>query len=143
MIINALVIFFVLLGIKSIIFDKNGIENSLQWIILAFVLGYRTFEPVLGLKIHPIEIFIFASVIRIIISDAVKYRKMSKSILILGIIFFVYFFIDLLTRYNSYVLLEFKNAFILLLIFFLTQYDFHQSVYENQFEFYFYGLPIS
>ena len=143
MIINALVIFFVLLGIKSIIFDKNGIENSLLWTILAFVLGYRTFEPVLGLKIHPIEIFIFASIIRIIVSNPVKYRKMSKSILILGIIFFVYFFIDLLTRYNSYVLLEFKNAFLLLLIFFLTQYiNFHKAYLVQLLKYYLIAVSI-
>jgi len=128
LIINALVIIFVLLGIKSIIFDRNGIENSLQWIIIAFVWGYRTFEPIPGLKLHPIEIFIFASIIRIFISNAVKYRKMSISILILGIFFLIYFFIDLLTRYNSFVLLEFKNTFLLLSIFFLTQYiNFHKA----------------
>ena len=59
MIINLLVIIFTSAGAWSILFTKNGIEKSLQWIILAFILGYRTFEPMPGLKLHPIEIFIY------------------------------------------------------------------------------------
>jgi hypothetical protein len=118
--INLLVILFTLAGIRSILLTKNGLENSLQFIIFAFVLGYRTFEPFPGLKLHPIEIFIYASIIRIIMSNAVKYRKMSLGISILGIFFITYFFIDLLTRYHFVVLLEFKNAFLLIWIFFIT-----------------------
>jgi len=128
MIINGFVICFTLVGIREILFKQNGLENSLQWIILGFVLGYRTFEPVPGLKLHPIEIFIYASILRIIISGAFKYRKISIVILILGIFFIVYFFIDLLTRYHFVVLLEFKNAFLLVLIFFITQHiNFYKS----------------
>jgi len=118
--INLLIILFTLAGIRSILFMKNGIENSFQWIILGFILGYRTFEPVPGLKLHPIEIFIYASIVRIIISNAVKYRKLSLAISMLGIFFIVFFFIDLLTMYHFMVLLEFKNAFLLILIFFIT-----------------------
>ena len=122
MIINALVIIFTILGISNILLYRNGIENSLQWIIFAFVLGYRTFEPFPGLRLHPIELLVYATIIRIIISGAIKYRKMSISILILGIFFIVNFFIDLLTRYRSLVLNEFKNAFLLILVCFITQH---------------------
>jgi hypothetical protein len=122
LIINALVIIFTILGISNILLYRNGIENSLQWIIFAFVLGYRTFEPFPGLRLHPIELLVYATIIRIIISGAIKYRKMSISILILGIFFIVNFFIDLLTRYRSLVLNEFKNAFLLILVCFITQH---------------------
>ena len=118
--INLLVILFTLAGIRSILLTKNGVENSLNWIILAFVLGYRTFEPFPGLKLHPIELFIYACIIRIIISNAVKYRKMSLGISMLGIFFITYFLIDLLTGYHFMVLLEFKNSFLLIFIFFIT-----------------------
>ena len=118
--INSLVILFTIAGIRSILLTKNGLENSLQFIIFAFVLGYRTFEPFPGLKLHPIELFIYACIIRIIISNAVKYREMSLGISMLGIFFITYFFIDLLTGYHFMVLLEFKNAFLLILIFFIT-----------------------
>ena len=70
MIIKIIVIIFTLLGIKSILFDSNGIANSFRWIILAFILGYRTFTLFAGLKIHPIEIFIYSTIIRIIVSGA-------------------------------------------------------------------------
>ena len=83
MIIKLIVILFTLYGIKVILFDRNGIANSFKWIILAFILGYRTFTPFAGLKIHPIEIFIYSTIIRIIISGVPKYRDMPKSILIL------------------------------------------------------------
>ena len=126
--INLLVILFTLAGIRSILLTKNGLENSLQFIIFAFVLGYRTFEPFPGLKLHPIELFIYACIIRIIISNAVKYRKMSIGISMLGIFFITYFFIDLLTGYHFMVLLEFKNAFLLVLVFFITQHiNFHKA----------------
>jgi hypothetical protein len=118
--INLLVILFTLAGIRSILLTKNGLENSLKFIIFAFVLGYRTFEPFPGLKLHPIELFIYACIIRIIISNAVKYRHMSIGISMLGIFFIAYFFIDLLTGYHFVVLLEFKNTFLLILIFFIT-----------------------
>ena len=137
MIINALVIVFVLLGIKSIILDRNGIENSLQLIILAFILGYRTFEPIPGFKLHPIELFIYACIIRIIISNAVKYREISLGISMLGIFFIAYFFIDLLTGYHFMVLLEFKNAFLLILIFFITQHiHFSKSYFVRLLKYY-------
>jgi hypothetical protein len=45
---------------------------------------------------------------------------MSLGISILGFFFITYFFIDLLTGYHFMVLLEFKNAFLLILIFFIT-----------------------
>ena len=118
--INLLVILFTLAGIRSILLTKNGLENSFQWIILGFVLGYRTFEPVPGLKLHPIELFIYACIIRIIISNAVKYRQIPIGISMLSIFFIAYFFIDLLTGYHFMVLLEFKNTFLLILIFFIT-----------------------
>jgi hypothetical protein len=120
--INSLVILFTLVGIRSILLTKNGLENSLNWIIFGFILGYRTFEPFPGLKLHPIELFIYACIIRIIISNAVKYRKMSIGISMLGIFFITYFFIDLLTGYYFMALLEFKNAFLLIFIFFITQH---------------------
>lgn len=122
MIIKLFVIFFTLFGIKGILFDNNGIANSFKWIIIAFILGYRTFTPFAGLKIHPIEIFIYLTILRIIISGAPKYREMPKPILVLNFLFISYFIIDFLTRYNSSVLIEFKNAFLLYLVFFIAQY---------------------
>jgi hypothetical protein len=129
MIISLLVIGFTLFGVKEILFKQNGLENSFQWIIIAFVLGYRTFEPFPGLKFHPIEIFIYASILRIIISGAFKYREISLAMSILGIFFIVYFFIDLLTRYHFVVLLEFKNAFLLILVFYITQHIYFYKAY--------------
>ena len=122
MIINLLVIVFTLLGIRSILFTKNGIKKSLHWIILAFNLGYRTFEPFSGLKLHPIEIFLYSSFIRIIVSSPPKYLKMPLSILLLGIYFITIFIIDCLTRYNQWALLEFKNSILLIIIFYIVQY---------------------
>ena len=128
MIINVFVIFITLVGMREILFKQNGIENSFQWIILAFVLGYRTFEPVPGLKLHPIEIFIYAIILRIIISGAFKYRKMPIAVTAISIFFVAFFFIDLFTRYEYMVLLEFKNAILLVLVFFITQYiNFYKS----------------
>ena len=122
MIIKLFVILFTLFGIKGILFDRNGIANSFKWMIIAFILGYRTFTPFAGLKIHPIEIFIYLTILRIIISGAPKYREMPKSILALSSVFIFYFIIDFLTRYNSSALIEFKNALLLFLIFFIAQY---------------------
>ena len=120
--INLLVILFTIAGIRSILLTNNGLEKSLQWIIFAFILGYRTFEPILGLKLHPIEIFVYASIIRIIVTSSPKYFKMPLSISLLGIFFVTFFILDCLSRYNRYVLLEFKNSILLFMIFFIIQH---------------------
>ena len=126
--INLLVIGFTLFGIKEILFKHDGIENSLQWITLAFVLGYRTIELVPGLRIHPIELLVYATIIRIIISGAIKYRKMPIALSAISIFFVSYFVIDLLTRYNMSILNEFKNTFLLTLVYFITQHiHFHKD----------------
>ena len=129
MIIDLLVIGFTLVGIWSILFTNNGLEKSLQWIIFAFILGYRTFEPIPGLKLHPIEIFICASILRIIVTSPPKYSKIPVNISILSIFFFTYFIIDCLTRYNKNVLLEFKNGILLFIIFFVVQHIQIRKVY--------------
>ena len=127
--INLLVILFTIAGIRSILLTKNGVEKSLQWIILAFILGYRTFEPIPSLKLHPIEVFVYASIIRIIVSSPPKYFKMPLNITLLGIFFVTFFILDCLTRYNQYALLEFKNAILLLMIFFVIQHIQIKKVY--------------
>lgn len=129
MIIDLLVIGFTLIGIRSILFTNNGLDKSLQWIIFAFILGYRTFEPIPGLKLHPIEIFVYASIIRVIVSSPPKYLKMPLNISLLGIFFLTFFIIDCLSRYNQYVLLEFKNAILLCMIFFIIQHIETKKVY--------------
>jgi len=129
MIINSLVIGFTLVGIRSILFTNNGLEKSLQWIIFAFILGYRTFEPIPGLKIHPIEVFIYASIIRIIVSTPPKYSKIPINVSLLGIFFVTFFIVDCLLRYSQYVLLEFKNGILLLMIFFVVQHIQIRKVY--------------
>ena len=129
MIIDLLIIGFTLVGIRSILFTNNGLEKSLQWIIFAFVLGYRTFEPIPGLKLHPIEVFVFASIIRIIVSSPPKYLKMPINISLLGIFFVAFFIVDCLSRYSQYVLLEFKNTILLLMIFFVIQHIQIKKVY--------------
>jgi hypothetical protein len=129
MIIDLLVIGFTLVGIRSILFTNNGLEKSLQWIIFAFILGYRTFEPIPGLKLHPIEVFVYASIIRIIVTSPPKYSKIPVNISILSIFFFTYFIIDCLTRYNKNVLFEFKNGILLFIIFFVVQHIQIRKVY--------------
>jgi len=122
MIIDLLVVGFTLVGILSILFTKNGLEKSLQWIIFGFILGYRTFEPIPGLKLHPIEVFVYISIIRIIVTSPHKYSRIPVNISVLGIFFFTFFIIDCLTRYNENVLLEFKNANLIFVIFFVIQH---------------------
>jgi len=122
MIINLLVILFTFAGCKSILFSKNGLEKSLQWITCAFILGYRTFEPFQGLKMHPIEIFVYVTIIRIIIIRPHQFMRIPASILVLGMFFVTVFIIDSMTRYNQWAILEFKNSFLILLIFLIARY---------------------
>jgi hypothetical protein len=126
--INLLVIGFTLFGVIEILFKHNGLERSLHWIILAFVLGYRTFELIPRIPFHPIEILVYATIIRIIISGAIKYRKMPIAVTALSIFYVSFFIIDMLTRYNPILVNEFKNAFLLTLVSFIAQYiHFHKD----------------
>ncbi len=132
MIINWIVIAFTFIGLRYILFSKNGIQNSIKWIIFSFILGYRTFTIVSGLMIHPIEVFTYAAILRVIISRQNKYYNMPFSISLLGIIFVVILIIDLITRYHIFVILEFKSAFIIYLLFFLMQYIHFTKAYLVQ-----------
>ena len=120
MIINLLLVGFILIGVNNILFDKNGINNSIRWIIIGFVIGYRTIEPVNGLKLHPIEILAYAACIRIVLFNSKKYYKMPLNIIIIGLLFITYFLLDIMTRYSWIILLEFKNSILLCAIFFIA-----------------------
>ena len=100
MIINILLVAFILIGVNDILFNKNGIKNSIRWIIIGFVIGYRTIEPVNGLKLHPIEILAYASCLRIVLFDSRKFYKMPLNIIVIGILFIIYFLLDIMTRYS-------------------------------------------
>ena len=66
MIIDILLIGFILVGVSNILLHKQGIKNSFIWIIIAFLTGYRTIEPISGLKLHPIEVLTYAACLRIL-----------------------------------------------------------------------------
>ena len=120
MIINGLLVIYILAAVYDILISKNGIKNSLVWIILAFVFGYRTIEPFNGFKLHPIEILTYVSCIRIFLFKCYKYHKMPISISFIVLLFSLYFIVDVSTRYSWLVLLEFKNSILLFGIFFIT-----------------------
>ena len=124
-----MVIGFTLLGIKEILFSKRGIDKTLELLVFGFMFGYRTFDLIPGLPLHPIEVFIYCAILRIIITSPIKYRQMSTPILIMSIFFILFLIIDVLTRYHPYVFNEFKNTFLLTLIFYISQYIFFTKSY--------------
>ncbi len=122
MLINLLVIIFIISALHSILFKKYGLNDIIIWVTYGMVIGYRTFEPIQGLKIHPIEVLVYAGIIRIVLTDIYPIFNLPKIIVFLSYIFLAFFILDLFTRYNPIVLLEFKNAFILVSIFFIIKY---------------------
>jgi len=118
MIIKIIVIIFILIAIYNILIDENGIENSMAWIVLAFVFGYRTIEPVNGFKLHPIEIITYAACFRILLFNRIRIYKMPLTISLMSTLFVLYFILDVLSRFNPMVLLEFKNSILMVGIFF-------------------------
>ena len=113
---------FILFALHSILLKKDGLNNTIIWVTYGMVIGYRTFEPIQGLKIHPIEVLVYAGIIRIVLTDIYPIFNLPKIIVFLSYIFLAFFILDLFTRYNPIVLLEFKNAFILVSIFFIIKY---------------------
>ena len=65
MIINVFLVGFILIAVYNILLGNNGIKNSFVWIVIAFVFGYSTIEPVSWLKLHPIEILTYVACFRI------------------------------------------------------------------------------
>ncbi|MFL2998619.1 MAG: O-antigen ligase family protein [Candidatus Neomarinimicrobiota bacterium] len=121
MLINIIIITFTLLGVRSILFDYDGVRKSFIWIIWAFCLGYRTFTTVSSLHFHPIEIFSLICIIRIFSTNHYRYRKIPKIYNIIFFLFFIRFIADF--NYSSvYVLNEFKNILLLYQLFFISQY---------------------
>ena len=129
MIIKGVLLFFLCVSVYNILLHKNGIQNSFAWIILAFIFGYRTIEPVSGLKLHPIEIMLYATIFRILLFNSIRYYKMPNSILFISLVFVLYFIIDVFTRYNPIALLEFKNAILLTGIFFISLHIQYNKTY--------------
>ena len=122
MVIKALVIVFLLSALFNILLKRDGLNNTIVWMTYGMVVGYRTFEPIEGLKLHPIEIIIYASALRIIITKVYPILNFPKIILCLNYLFLVFFLLDVFTRYSPIVLIEFKNAFLLVAIFFLIRH---------------------
>lgn len=141
MIINILVIGFIFIAVYNILLHKNGIKNSLIWIISAFVFGYRTIEPFSGFKLHPIEILTYASCIRILLFTCYRYHKMPIYISFIAFLFSLHFLLDCMTRYNWLVLLEFKNSILLFGIFFITIHvKFDRNDSKSIFEYYVFSI---
>ena len=130
MLINLLVIIFIISALHSILFKKYGLNDIIIWVTYGMVIGYRTFEPIQGLKIHPIEILVYAGILRIILTNIYPIINLPKVIVFLSYIFLSFFILDILTRYNPIVLLEFKNSFLLISIFFLIK---HIEINEKTF----------
>jgi hypothetical protein len=127
MLINISVIIFTLLGVRSILFDYDGVRKSFIWIIWGFCLGYRTFETITYLYFHPIEIFSLTCILRIFSTNHFRYRKIPR---IYNIIFLL-FFVRLIVGFefsNMRVLNEFKNILLFYQLFFISQYiDFDEK----------------
>lgn len=121
MLINILIITFTLLGVRSILFDYDGVRKSFIWIIWGFCLGYRTFYTIPLLYFHPIEIFSFTCIVRIFSTKHYRYGKIPR---IYNIIFFLFLirFIAGFESSNMLVLNEFKNMSLLYQLFFISQY---------------------
>ena len=121
MFINIIIIFFTLLGVRSILFDYDGVRKSFTWIIWGFCLGYRTFVILPNLFFHPIEIFSFTCIIRIFNTNHFRYGKIPR---IYNIIFFLFFirFISDFKFSNMQSINEFKNITLLYQLFFIAQY---------------------
>ena len=96
MLFDILVVIFTIFALNNILFHKNGIQNSILLMVLAFIIGFRTFEPFTGIKIHPIEIIINASMLRIFSTRVLKYYRMPVSIIITG-----YFFITIFISFDE------------------------------------------
>ena len=143
MVVKLIIVAITLYGVRNILFGENGVENSLKWIIIDFCFGYRTFTITSGFALHPIEILIYVSVIRIIVSRQVRLYKLPVSISLLGCFFITTFLIDCLTIYWHGVLLEFKCGILLLLIFFIGQHiNFTKSYIKKILKVYLYTATI-
>ena len=67
------------------------------------------------------------AIVRIIIFKPPKFVKMPVSIPILGIFFITIFAIDIITRYDQWALVEFKNAILFIIIFLIARHiDFNR-----------------
>ena len=143
MIIKVIVIIFIIIAVYNILLHKNGIENSMAWIILAFIFGYRTIEPINGLKLHPIEIMTYTACLRILIFNRVRIYEMPVTISILSTLFVLYFILDVLSRFSPMVLLEFKNSILMVGIFFTTLHIRFDTAYiKSLLRFYLFAISL-
>ena len=122
MIINLFVLAYTSFGLFIILFKKNPINNAIIILTIGLIIGYRTFEPIMGFKLHPVEVLLYATVIRIIVSRLKPVSHLPKIILFLGLVFPLFFIVDSVTGYKPSVLVNFKNAFILIVVFFVIRY---------------------
>ena len=119
------IIIFVLLGSRDILYSFNGIEKSFIWIIWSFCLGYRTLVITSWLYFHPIEIFSFMAILRIITTN---YDKKNKIPTIHKATFFM-FFLVFLSGFENFGMRSF-NEFKSISIFY--QFYFYFPIYRIQ-----------
>ncbi len=127
--INALVIVFTLIGLNRILFNSQGVKKSLTWMVYGLILGYRTFEVLPGISFHPIEVFVYATIMRIVLFKIKNYSSFPISYKLLTSIFISFILIDLFDSFDLYSLSEFKNAFLLILILFITNHIYVDNEY--------------
>jgi len=120
--INLLIIGFTLLGVRSILYEKDGVEKTFIWILWAFCLGYRTFSTIPMLVIHPIEIFSFTCIIRLFSSNHYRYRRIPMIHRIILFLFFIVFVVGVINDFSPYVLNDFKAISLLYQFYFISQY---------------------
>ena len=131
------------MGLKNLFLKKDGLTIATYYMVYSFCLGYRTFEIINGIMIHPLEVFIYGSLIRIILTKPKKYNDIPFAITTISILFVAYFSVDVLTRFNIYIINEFKNVIIIYLIFYLFQYiDVSNEYLKNIFRKYIFSASI-
>ena len=118
---DIVIISFVLLGVRSILYSHDGVEQTFIWIIWSFCLGYRTFTALPQLHFHPIEIFSFVCIIRIFTTNHIRYRIIPKIHKVTFFLFFLVFLIGF-ENFRMESANEFKCISLLYQFYFISQY---------------------
>ena len=115
---------FVFIAVFDILFNSQGPQRSFRWILFAFIFGYRSFDITPGFSIHPLDILIYITIIKILLTPSKRLVRLPNWLN--GLFFFMVLHLLINTNHANFAIrfFEFKNLFHIVIIFYIVHITF-------------------
>ena len=115
---------FVCLAVFDILFNSNGPQRSFRWILFAFIFGYRAFNITPSFSIHPLDILIYVTLIKIFLTPSKRVVRLPNWLNGLVLLMVLHLLINTNHATFDVQFFEFKNLFHIVIMFYIAHVTF-------------------